>query len=31
VTGVEPGATITVVYADSEGWSTTLETHEVGG
>ena len=31
VTGVKPGATITVVYVDSEGWSTTLETHEVGG
>ena len=31
VTGVEPGATISVVYVDSEGWSTTLETYEVGG
>lgn len=31
VTGVESGATITVVYVDSEGWSATLATHEVGG
>ena len=31
VTGVEPGATITVVYVDSEDRSATLETHEVGG
>jgi FlaG/FlaF family flagellin (archaellin) len=30
VTGVEPGATITVDYIDGEGWSATLATHEAG-